>query len=71
MPAFLRGPGAARRRDFGVLRLFLVGDRGGALTGALGFLVARTRFGAQVRAAVDDAVAPRAGSGSMSIASSA
>lgn len=58
MPAFLRGQVQLAGVDFGVYRLFLVAVVA-ALTAALGFLVARTRFGAQVRAAVDDAVAAR------------
>jgi branched-chain amino acid transport system permease protein len=58
MPAFLRGQVQVAGVDFGVYRLFLVAVVAG-LTAALGFLVARTRFGAQVRAAVDDAVAAR------------
>ena len=58
MPEFLRGQVHLAGVDFGVYRLFLVAVVA-ALTAALGFLVARTRFGAQVRASVDDAVAAR------------
>jgi branched-chain amino acid transport system permease protein len=58
MPDFLRGQVHFAGVDFGVYRLFLVAVVA-ALTAALGFLVARTRFGAQVRASVDDAVAAR------------
>ena len=50
--------GALRGRDFGIYRLFLVGAVA-ALTTVLGLLLARTRFGAQVRASVDDAQAAR------------
>ena len=58
MPEFLRGQVHFAGVDFGVYRLFLIAVVA-ALTAALGFLVARTRFGAQVRASVDDAVAAR------------
>jgi branched-chain amino acid transport system permease protein len=58
MPQFLRGQVHFAGVDFGIYRLFLIAVVA-ALTAALGFLVARTRFGAQVRASVDDAVAAR------------
>jgi branched-chain amino acid transport system permease protein len=58
MPEFLRGQVRFGGVDFGVYRLFLVAVVA-ALTAILGVLLARTRFGAQVRAAVDDPVAAR------------
>jgi branched-chain amino acid transport system permease protein len=58
MPAFLRGQVHFAGVDFGVYRIFLIAVVA-ALTAVLGFLVARTRFGAQVRAAVDDPIAAR------------
>jgi branched-chain amino acid transport system permease protein len=58
MPDFLRGQIRVAGIDFGVYRLFLIAVVA-VLTAALGFLVARTRFGSQVRASVDDAVAAR------------
>jgi branched-chain amino acid transport system permease protein len=58
LPEFLRGQVRFAGVDFGIYRLFLIATVA-ALTAALGFLVARTRFGAQVRAAVDDAPAAR------------
>jgi branched-chain amino acid transport system permease protein len=58
LPDFLRGQVHFAGSDFGIYRLFLVATVI-ALTLLLGFLVARTRFGAQVRASVDDAVAAR------------
>jgi branched-chain amino acid transport system permease protein len=58
LPDFLRGQVHFAGADFGVYRLFLVATVA-VLTGVLGFLIARTRFGAQVRASVDDAVAAR------------
>jgi branched-chain amino acid transport system permease protein len=58
LPAFLRGQVHWGGADFGVYRLFLIATVA-VLTGLLGVLVARTRFGAQVRASVDDAVAAR------------
>ena len=58
LPEFLRGQVHFAGSDFGVYRIFLVATVA-ALTLLLGFLVARTRFGAQVRAAVDDARAAR------------
>jgi branched-chain amino acid transport system permease protein len=54
LPEFLRGQWNILGVDLGVYRLFLVAVVA-ALTGILAFLVERTRFGAQVRAAVDDA----------------
>jgi branched-chain amino acid transport system permease protein len=58
LPEFLRGQVRFAGADFGIYRLFLVGAVA-ALTTVLGLLIARTRFGAQVRAAVDDAQAAR------------
>src|SRR5258706_4222365 len=58
LPEFLRGQVHFGGVDFGIYRLFLVATVA-ALTALLGFLVARTRFGAQVRAAVDDAQTAR------------
>ena len=54
LPEFLRGQWRVAGVDLGIYRLFLIAVVA-ALTALLGFLVARTRFGAQVRAAVDDA----------------
>ena len=53
LPAFLRGQFHFAGTDFGVYRLFLLAMVA-ALTLALVALLGRTRFGAQVRAAVDD-----------------
>ena len=58
LPQFLRGQVRFAGVDFGIYRLFLIATVA-ALTAALGLLIARTRFGAQVRAAVDDAPAAR------------
>src|SRR5690242_11554995 len=58
LPESLRGQVRFAGVDFGVYRLFLVAAVA-VLTTLLGVLVARTRFGAQVRAAVDDAEAAR------------
>jgi branched-chain amino acid transport system permease protein len=58
LPDFLRGQVQVGGVDLGVYRLFLIAVVA-ALAALLGFLVARTRFGAQVRAAVDDAQAAR------------
>ena len=58
LPDYLRGQVRFLGADFGVYRLFLVGAVVG-LTTVLGFIVARTRFGAQMRASVDDAQAAR------------
>jgi branched-chain amino acid transport system permease protein len=54
LPEFLRGQWQVAGVDFGVYRLFLIATVA-ALTLVLGALVRGTRFGAQVRAAVDDA----------------
>jgi len=56
LPAFLRGQVSAGGVDFGVYRLFLIATVA-VLTAVLGFLLAHTRFGAQVRASVDNAQA--------------
>jgi len=53
LPDFLRGQVHAAGLDLGAYRLFLIALVV-AIAGALGLFVARTRFGAQVRAAVDD-----------------
>jgi branched-chain amino acid transport system permease protein len=58
LPAFLRGQVHLGGADFGVYRIFLLAVVAG-LTLALGALIERTRFGSQVRAAVDDARAAR------------
>jgi len=58
LPAFLRGQLHFAGADFGVYRLFLLAVVA-ALTLALVALLGGTRFGAQVRAAVDDARAAR------------
>ena len=58
LPAFLRGQVRAGGVDFGVYRVFLVAVVG-VLSATLGYLLARTRFGAQIRAAVDNTVAAR------------
>jgi len=58
LPAFLRGQVHAAGIDFGVYRIFLLAVVA-VLTLALAALIERTRFGAQVRAAVDDARAAR------------
>jgi branched-chain amino acid transport system permease protein len=58
LPAFLRGQLHFAGVDFGIYRLFLVATVA-ALTVLLGVLMVRTRFGAQVRASVDDAQAAR------------
>jgi branched-chain amino acid transport system permease protein len=58
LPAFLRGQVRFGGVDFGIYRIFLLGVVA-LLTAALAALVERTRFGAQVRAAVDDARAAR------------
>jgi branched-chain amino acid transport system permease protein len=54
LPEFLRGQWNVAGVDLGIYRVFLVVVVA-ALTGLLALLVERTRFGAQVRAAVDDA----------------
>src|SRR5690242_1668636 len=58
LPDYLRGQVRFLGADFGVYRLFLIGAVM-ALTLLLGLLVTRTRFGAQMRASVDDAQAAR------------
>lgn len=58
LPAFLRGQWHFAGADFGVYRIFLLAVVA-LLTLALGALIERTKFGAQVRAAVDDARAAR------------
>ena len=58
IPQALRGQVSFAGVDFGVYRLFLIAMVA-AITAVLGVLVARTRFGARVRAAVDDAEAAR------------
>lgn len=52
LPPFLRGQVRLLGVDLGAYRIFLVGVVALLMT-ALGFAIARTRFGAQVRAAVD------------------
>jgi len=54
LPEFLRGQWNVAGVDIGVYRLFLIVTVF-ALTGLLALLVERTRFGARVRASVDDA----------------
>jgi branched-chain amino acid transport system permease protein len=54
LPEFLRGQVRIGGVDFGVYRIFLVAGVA-VLTAALAALLRGTRFGAQVRAAVDDA----------------
>jgi branched-chain amino acid transport system permease protein len=54
LPDFLRGQVRIAGTDFGIYRLFLLAVVA-ALALGLAALVERTRFGAQVRAAVDDA----------------
>jgi branched-chain amino acid transport system permease protein len=58
LPEALRGQVRVAGVDFGVYRLFLIAMVA-AITAVLGVLVTRTRFGAQVRAAVDDPEAAR------------
>jgi branched-chain amino acid transport system permease protein len=58
LPAYLRGQVHAAGVDFGVYRIFLLAVVA-VLTLALAALIERTKFGAQVRAAVDDARAAR------------
>jgi len=58
LPEFLRGQWTIGGVDFGVYRVFLVAAVA-LLSTALGLVVARTRFGARLRAAVDDPVAAR------------
>src|SRR5215831_4829719 len=54
LPEYLRGQVHFAGVDFGVYRIFLLGVVA-VLTLALAMLIERTKFGAQVRAAVDDA----------------
>lgn len=56
LPAFLRGQVHVAGLDLGVYRLFLVAMVVVA-TGLLQFLIERTRFGAQIRASVDNQAA--------------
>ncbi|MET0205098.1 MAG: branched-chain amino acid ABC transporter permease [Casimicrobiaceae bacterium] len=56
LPSFLRGQIDIGGRGFGAYRLFLIATVA-VLTVALHFLLERTRFGAAVRASVDNAVA--------------
>src|SRR5512139_4359 len=56
LPEFLRGQVHVLGLDLGAYRLFLIAIVA-ALTVALHLLLVRTRFGAQVRASVDNAVA--------------
>jgi branched-chain amino acid transport system permease protein len=56
LPAFLRGQVRAAGVDLGIYRLFLVAVVV-VLALALAYLVERTRFGARMRASVDNAVA--------------
>ena len=56
LPAYLRGQVHVLGLDLGVYRIFLIAVVA-ALTGILHLLLVRTRFGAQVRASVDNAVA--------------
>ena len=58
MPEFLRGQVTLAGVDLGIYRLFLIAVVA-LLAALLAYLVARTRFGAQMRAAVDDPVAAR------------
>ncbi|WP_416052475.1 branched-chain amino acid ABC transporter permease [Cupriavidus basilensis] len=58
LPDFLLGQVHVAGLDLGAYRLFLIGVVV-VITVALGWLVARTRFGAQVRAAVDNQQAAR------------
>ncbi|HET9579830.1 MAG TPA: branched-chain amino acid ABC transporter permease [Usitatibacter sp.] len=61
LPEFLRGQWTVLGVDFGIYRVFLV-LAVALLSAALGLIVTRTRFGARLRAAVDDPIAAR-GSG--------
>jgi branched-chain amino acid transport system permease protein len=56
LPDFLRGQVRVMGLDVGAYRLFLIGMVA-VVTVALHFMLVRTRFGAQVRASVDNAVA--------------
>lgn len=56
LPEFLRGQVSVAGLDLGAYRLFMIAVVI-AITLALGFLIERTRFGAQIRASVDNQVA--------------
>ena len=58
LPAYLQGQASVLGVDLGVYRIFLIAAVA-LLTLLLGWLLARTRFGAQVRASVDNAQAAR------------
>ncbi|HUL94673.1 MAG TPA: branched-chain amino acid ABC transporter permease [Usitatibacter sp.] len=58
LPGFLRGQVSVAGLDLGIYRIFLVATVA-LLTLALGLILRRTRFGAQVRASVDNAQAAR------------
>jgi branched-chain amino acid transport system permease protein len=58
LPPMLKGQWHALGADFGIYRVFLVAV-GLVIAAALALLLARTRFGAQIRAAVDNARAAR------------
>jgi branched-chain amino acid transport system permease protein len=58
LPEWLRGQWTVAGVDFGIYRAFLIGTVA-IVSGALGLVVTRTRFGARLRAAVDDPVAAR------------
>ena len=70
LPDFLRGQVHVLGLDLGAYRLFLIAVVVGAHGRAASCLLVRTRFGAQVRASVDNASPPRA-SASTSTACSA
>lgn len=53
LPDWLRGQVSVLGLDLGAYRLFLIGVVA-AITLALGYLIERTRFGAQIRASVDN-----------------
>src|SRR6185295_15092476 len=56
LPSYLRGQVRVFGLDFGTYRVFLIGVVA-ALTVGLHYLLVRTRFGSQVRASVDNAIA--------------
>ncbi|MEC4718605.1 branched-chain amino acid ABC transporter permease [Noviherbaspirillum sp. CPCC 100848] len=56
LPEFLRGQVSVLGLDLGAYRLFMIAVVI-AITLALGFLIERTRFGAQIRASVDNQIA--------------
>lgn len=58
LPAFLNGRFELLGASIGAYRLLIIGICG-ALAAGLQFIIARTRFGAQLRAAVDDPVVAR------------